>query len=147
MTACLSACPVLLHLPWEGKVSCAAAPLLGVSLSVTHKRCGLWGDALMLWEGVVPGRVSYSYDSELGFYGSHMFNFAVSLQHWEGKGGSIKIPYSSCCHVCTLLTLTPKPWPHPDPSPMKAGAREVALWEQFAGVVCTGGQSKQHTSP
>lgn len=44
------------------------------------------GDALMPWEGALPGRGSYSPDSELGFYGSHMFGFAVSLQHWEGRG-------------------------------------------------------------
>lgn len=30
---------------------------------------------------------------------------------------------------------------------MKVGAREVALCEQFAGVVRAGGQSKQHASP
>lgn len=48
--------------------------------------CWVGDDALMLWAGALPGRGSHSRDSELGFYRSHMFNFAVSLQHGEGRG-------------------------------------------------------------
>lgn len=58
--------------------------------------------------------------------------------------GSIKIPYSSCCHVCAPLTSTPKPCPHPASSPVKVRAGEVALGDRFGGGVCWG--PKQTTS-
>lgn len=106
------------------------------------------GRCSMPWEGVVPARGSHSRDSELGFYGSHMFPVVASLQRRGGRGKH-KNSLQQLLPCACPPHLHPKTLPPPSLQPGEGAGRGSGFRGVIWGLACVGAKENnvQRGSP
>lgn len=93
----------------------------------------------------MPARGSHSRDSELGFYGSHMFHVVASLQRRGGRGKHKNSLQQLLPCVCPSH-LHPKTLSPPSLQPGEGVGQGCGFGGVIWGVACAGGQSKQRAA-